>query len=140
MADTPRIWQILQALQLRLQDITVANGFRTDAGADVRLERTQETPDGAYLTLYSGSKLRPDGASKNEREFSLVVEAVVPVALTNAHQLIVAITEDIEDALDAYLQQPFALPLSFSESVYLDAPDGLPAMASQTMFSTRYRR
>lgn len=141
MADTPRGWAILQTLQARLQTVTVANGYRTDLGMDVRLERNQQTPIEPYVVIYSGAKVRPDDArTKGEREFTMIVEAHVPTALTDAHRKVVDITEDIEDALDAYLQQPLALPLDFIEAAYLDAPDGLPVMASQSLFATRYRR
>lgn len=141
MASTPRTWAILQTLQARLQEVSVANGYRTDAGLDVRLERSEEVAAVPFLVLYSGSNVWPDDArTRGEREFTLIVEAHVPVALADAHERVVAITEDIEDALTDYLQQPLALPLSFEESLFLDTPAGLPVMVSQTMFTTRYRR
>jgi hypothetical protein len=139
MADTPRSWAILQALQTRLQTITVAGGYRTDAGADVRLEPSQ-LGAGARITLYSGGTAATDPANRAEREFTLVAEAVVPTDLDDAHALVVAIAEDIEQALDAYAPMPNALPLRFQESLILDRPEGMPAMAVQLMFTTRYRR
>lgn len=140
MADTPRPWQIMEALQARLRQITVVGGYRTDAGADVRLERSEQTVDAEYITIYSASKVRPDDTRvATEREFTVIVEAVIPAGLFDAHRRVTDVTEDIEDALHAFLPMPNALPLSFREAVYLDAPDGLPVMASQSMFSTRYR-
>lgn len=140
MADKPRTWAILETLQARLQQIAVVNDYRTNAGADVRLEQSQlgEAP---RITLYSGSTTRPEDArATGEREFTLIVEAQVPVALGDAHELVVAIAEDIEQALDAFLPQPLALPLQFQESLFLDRPDGIAAMAAQLMFTTRFRR
>lgn len=140
MADTPRSWAILQALQARLQQISVSNGYRTEAGDDVRLEPSQ-LGGAPSITLYSAATTRPEDArSPGEREFTLIVEAQVPVALDDAHALVVAIAEDIEQALETYLPQPLALPLQFQESLYLDRPDGVAAMAAQVMFTTRYRR
>lgn len=141
MADTPRPWAIIQALQARLATITLANGYRTDAGADVRTERSEGVPAAPYLALCSGSKVRPDDSrTKGERELMVFVEAHVPVTLTDAHERVVAIAEDVEDALDDYLQQPMALPLAFQESIYLDTPEGLPVQVAQMIFTTRYRR
>lgn len=139
MADTPRPWAILQALQLRLQQISVAGGYRTDAGADVRLEPSQ-LEAGARITLYSGGTVATDPANRGEREFTLIAEAVVPTTIDDAHAQVVAIAEDIEQALDTFAPMPGALPLRFHESLILDRPDGVPAMAAQLMFTTRYRR
>lgn len=140
MAETARVWQVLEATQARLQTITVANGYRTDAGADVRLEPSA-LDAGTRITLYTASTVRPDDArAPGEREVTIIVEAQVPVDLDDAHQLVVAIAEDIEQALDTYLPQPAALPLRFLESLFLDRPDGVAAMAAQLMFSTRFRR
>lgn len=139
MADTPRTWAIMQALQARLQQIRVANGYRTDAGADVRLEKSQ-LGTGTRLTVYAGQVTRPDGTLRNEREFTVVVEGTVPVELDDAQQLIVALAEDVEDVLDPFVAMPNALPLTFHESLFLDCPEGMPAMAVQLMFGTRFRR
>jgi CTP:molybdopterin cytidylyltransferase MocA len=139
MADTPRTWSIMQALQARLQQILIANGYRTDAGADVRLEKSQLAP-APRLTLYAQQVTHPDGTLRNEREFTVIVEATVPVELDTAQELIVAIVEDIEDALDGFVAMPNALPLAFHESLFLDCPEGMPAMAAQLMFGTRFRR
>lgn len=140
MADTPRTWQILEATQARLQAITVAGGYRTDAGADVRLEPSAEALTAPRVTLYTASTVRPEGAQPSEREFTMVIEAAVPVANDNAHAQIVAIAEDIEQALDGLALMPGALPLRFQESLFLDRPDGMPAMAAQLMFGTGFRR
>lgn len=140
MAEVARPWQIMQALQARLQEISIAGGYRTDAGDDVRLE-PNALADAPRLTIYSASTLRPDDArTPGEREFTVIVEALVPVSFNDAHAQVVAIAEDVEQALDAYLPQPNALPLRFQESMYLDQPDGMPAMAAQLMFTTRFRR
>ena len=64
----------------------------------------------------------------------------MPVRIDNAQQRIVETIADIEDALDGYAQAPLALPLQFQESVLLDRPDGVAAMAAQVLFGTRYRR
>ena len=142
MAETPITWALLEALQTQLRNIRRTAGYRTDAGLDVRLEPAQFEADAApRITLYALTTVRPDDArGEGEREVTLVVEALVPVRLDNAQQRIVDTIADIEDALDGYTQAPLALPLQFQESVLLDRPDGLAAMAAQVLFGTRYRR
>lgn len=142
MADPARPWQILLATADRLRTISVANGYRTDVGADVRTEPSRFEPeDGPRITLYTGGVVRPDDArSRGEREFGFVVEALMPVALANAQELVTAAAEDIEDALLDPLPLPEALPLTFEESLFLERPDGVPCMAAQLMFRTRFRR
>jgi hypothetical protein len=142
MGDVPIPWAILELVQTRLGTVRKANGFRTDAGRDVRLEPAPFDPgDATRLTLYPLTTLYPDDArSAGERGYTFVVEALVPVKLDNAQQRIVDTIADIEDALDGFVQAPLALPLQFQESVLLDRPDGVAAMAGQVMFGTRYRR
>ena len=142
MAETPIPWAILELVQTRLGTVRKANGSRTDAGRDVRLEPAPFDPsDATRLTLYPLTTLYPDDArSTGERGYTFVVEALVPVRLDNAQQRIVETIADIEDALDGFVQAPLALPLQFQESVLLDRPDGIAAMAGQVLFGTRYRR
>lgn len=142
MADTPRPWAILGALQLRLQEIRIAGGYRTDAGVDVRLEAEQFLAgDADRIVLYAGNTVRPDDArAPGEREFTLIVEAYTSATAAGAQQQIVAMAEDIEQALDRFLPMPDALPLTFRESVFLERPDGVEAMVAQLLFDTRFRR
>ena len=142
MDETPIPWAILELVQTRLRTVRRANGSRTDAGRDVRLEPGAFDPnDAPRLTLYPLTSVFPDDArASSERGFTFVVEALVSVRIDNAQQRIVETIADIEDALDGYAQAPLALPLQFQESVLLDRPDGVAAMAAQVLFGTRYRR
>ena len=142
MVNAPIPWAILELVQTRLRTVRRANDYRTDAGRDVRLEPAPFDPnDAPRLTLYPLTSIVPDDArATGERGFTFVVEALVPVRLDKAQQRIVDTTADIEDALDGYTQAPLALPLQFQESVLLDRPDGIAAMAAQVLFGTRYRR
>lgn len=135
-------WQILLALQTQLQTILIANGYRTDAGADVRLEPSQfDSTDAPRLTLYSiGMVHDGDPRNRGERAFTLVIEGVVSAALENPHQTILNLSEDLEQALINYVPMPGALPLLFEETLILDRPDGLPAMVVQQRWMTRFRR
>lgn len=138
----PKKWQILQTLAERLRTIKTVNGFTTDAGDCVCLEARQMLDsDCPTITVFAGPANLPDNAgSRGEREFTVIIETSVPVSLETAQQQLILMMEDIETALDAYMQQPMALPLKFVEDVILDRPDGLPVMACQQLFVTRYRR
>ena len=142
MGETPTPWAILEVVQARLRTLRKAGGYRTDAGRDVRLEPAPFDPgDATRITLYPLTMLYPEDArSAREREFTFVVEALVPVRIDNAQQRIVETIADIEDALDGFAQAPLALPLQFQESMLLDRPDGVAAMAAQVLFGSRYRR
>lgn len=147
MADTPKPWQILQAVQTRLAGIMVANGYRTDAGANVLLEGVQDTADDvARLTLYSlgisrPAQDRPDGKG---RVFEFVIEATVPcvgaAGVVPAHQRAHEILADIEQAFDTYLQLPSALPAKLADVTFLDRPSGLDVVGLQVTCSVEYRR
>lgn len=141
MADAPITTQIRAALATRLSTILVANGYRSDAGLDVREEPSQFLADSQpRITVYPGAKGRPeDAGSKREREFSVVVEGMVPFTQGAPLTAIEAVEDDIELALSNYLQQPMALPLEWTETLFLERPDGVPAMAVQMMYVTRYR-
>lgn len=142
MAETPITWALLEALQTQLRNIRRTAGYRTDAGLDVRLEPAQFEADAApRITLYALTTVRPDDAhGEGEREVTLVVEALVPVRFDDAQQRIVETMADIEQALDGLRLLTLALPLRFAESVILDRPDGVPAMAAQQLFVTRFRQ
>jgi hypothetical protein len=141
LAQTPIAWALLEALQTTLRTVRKANGFRTDAGRDVRLEPAPfEIEAAPRITLYALTTVRPDDArGEGEREATLVVESLVPVRIDNAQQRIVETMADIEHALDGLRLPTLALPLRFGESVILDRPDGVPAMAAQQLFVTRFR-
>lgn len=141
MAEVARDWAILQNLQARLQEISIANGYRTDIGTDVALERSRTPLVAPMITLYAGGRVYPqDAQTRREREFTLVVEIRVPVSLVAPNEMAAAADADVEQALDEYLPQPLALPLVFEESLTLEQPDGVPELVVQQMYSTRYRR
>jgi hypothetical protein len=76
----------------------------------------------------------------SERELTVIIEGQLPVSLANAHGLIEALADDIERSLDGFKPPAAALPMKFSETVFLEKPDGLPVMACQSMFETGFRR
>ena len=150
---TPKPWTILLALQTRLAGISVANGYRTDIGANVELENTQDpTSTAEGITLYSmglvkANDPRNQNTSIKYRDFTLVIEAATPITIAAsvlpAHQRMHEIVEDIEQAFDTPLYFPGsakALPAEFSDAVFLERPQGLPIVLAQYLMTTRYRR
>lgn len=141
MADTPRTWQILEVLKARLASITIANGYRTDAGLDVRDEASETLPTAPFIVVALAHNVRPDtGRHPTERVPTYVVEVHVPTNILDAYRYQHDSAADIEQALDTYLQLPNALPLEFAECVFLSRPEGLPVVVTQTTLTSRYRR
>jgi hypothetical protein len=148
---TPKPWAILQAIETALQQISTANGYRTDIGATVSLEKVQNPADVAEgITLYSDALTRPDEPDNRNtriktREFELIIEAAVPVTMASgvvpAHQRMHDIIEDIEQAFAAGVPStPGAIPAEFREVIFADRPQGLAAVVAQYIMVAKYRR
>jgi hypothetical protein len=141
MAEPAITRTILAGIAAQLATISVANGYHTEAGADVRLEESQSPCTAPFVSVFSASLVRGDDSRVTaEREFTVIVEGQLPVTLSNARELIDLMTDDVERCLDGFRSPAAALPMQFLESITLDRPDGLPVMALQAMFSTRFRR
>lgn len=144
MADAPTK-AILEALAGALRTITVANGYRTDLGLDVRTERTESgLPAEPRCTVAVTGKAKvPNGQQRPSKGRSVrgVIEFEVPASFTNAMAQVLAAEEDIDRLLtDVYTQMPDALPVEFDETIFLDRPEGFPVIAAEVHWSTGYRR
>lgn len=141
MAEPALTRQILLGLQSRLQTVRIAAGYHTDAGLDVRVEESQGACTAPFLSLWTASVVRSDdGRVASERELTVIIEGQLPVLMTNAHERLELMADDIERSLDGFRPPAATLPMQFRETVFLDRPDGLPVMACQCLFATRYRR
>lgn len=141
MAEPARTRVILEGTRDRLQTILVAGGFHTDAGSDVRLEESQGPCSAPFLSVWTAAVIKPDDArASGEREQTLIVEGQVPTSMADARERNELMADDIERCLEGFSPPGSALALSFSETVFLDRPDGLAIVACQCMFSTRFRR
>lgn len=142
MAEQAAPTAIREAIAARLREISTANGYRTDAGADVRTEPSQfAIEDGPRITVWPATRHLPDDfKSWGERSMRVVVEAQVSVERETQLAELEAVEADIEDALDEYVLPSNSLPMRFVESVTLDRPEGMPSVCAQVMFATRYRR
>jgi len=93
-------WQAVQSVAARLPLITIANGFRTNAGNSVLVEQLQADPGrgpverlSVYLDRVSRSADTLDGGT--EWTVQIVVEADVPSTRRDAQQRAHAVMADV---------------------------------------------
>ncbi|MGO1003285.1 hypothetical protein [Lysobacter sp. CA196] len=142
MANPAPSWTLLHRVAERLAEIRIARDYRTDIGTAVALEPAQHPVDEVVgLTLAAlGIQLDPSKPQGQHRLLQALAEATVPASLVDAHARSHAIAADIEDALDAWIPLPNALPVQVEDIVFLDRPEGLPVVAVQVALTIRYRR
>lgn len=94
-------WQAVQAVAARLPQITVANGYRTDAGNSVLTEQLQADPGRGpveRLSVYLDRAARtPSTFEGDDWTLQLVVEADVPSTRADAQQRAHAVMADVFD-------------------------------------------
>ncbi|WP_363798394.1 hypothetical protein ABU614_01030 [Lysobacter firmicutimachus] len=142
MAEPTPTWALLERIAARLADIRTDGGYRTDIGSAVALEPVQHAePDVPGLTLAAlGVQRDTQKPHGQHRLLQAMVEATLPAHLHDAHARAHAIAADVEDALDAWIPLPQALPLQVEDIVFLDRPEGLAVVAVQVTLTVRYRR
>lgn len=142
MADVP-VLDIVKALAKVLEGITIATGYNTDTGLNVRTERRQVgLPDAPVCTVACTSKVRGgDGKTRPDvgRMLRGVIEIEVPASYADALERVYTADEDIDRCLRAYHQMPDALPVTYDETIFLDRPEGMPVCAAEIHWSTAYR-
>lgn len=144
MAEVP-VQAIVSALADALAGITVAGGYNTDLGLNVRTERTETgLPTAPRCTVACTNKMRTEDGGQSRasgsRTLRGVIEFEVPASYANALGAVYAADEDIDRRLRRYHQMPDALPVQYEETVFLDRPDGMPVVAAEIHWSTGYRR
>lgn len=146
MAD-PRAWQLIAAVQARLQGITVAAGYRTDIGTDVAVEFKQRDDAGEHIDIFTTDiKKGPgDNSTRRVRTLQLSIEPSVPITIgsdgsSNAHQRMHQIIGDIEDALVApdAVSINGALDVRVSDIMVEDDPVGLQVIAAAVLVDVDY--
>jgi len=98
-------WQAVQAVAIRLPQITVANGYRTNAGNSVLTEQVQADPGRGQverLSVYLDRAARaPSTLQAGDWTFQIIVEADVPSTRSNAQQRAHAVMADVFDLFPA---------------------------------------
>jgi hypothetical protein len=142
MAEPAPSWTALQQIARRLEHIRLDDGYRTDMGAAVALEPAQYPDEHALgLTLTSLAIVRDEQQPMGRyRVLRALVEATIPVTLADAQARAHAVAADLEEALEAPLPLPGALPLRLEDIVILERPEGLPVIAVQLIVNVRYHR
>ena len=102
MAEPSVAWQAVQAVAERLPLITVANGYRTDAGNSVLVEQVQADPGRGpveRLSVYLDRAARTPSTLHEGEDWTLqlVVEADVPSTRADAQQRAHAVMADVFD-------------------------------------------
>lgn len=99
----PTTWQLLGDVEACLQRITVANGFRTDAGLAVTREpsRVPES-ESAVIGLALGRLEPPDqpGLARTHRKASIAIVGKIAVDSTNDQARLHDLLDDITRAID----------------------------------------
>jgi hypothetical protein len=145
MAEARAI-EIVDQLRRELQRVTVANGFHTDFGADVRTELADTPiPAGPRCTVVVLGMRAGDADA-------VAVEGVIEIALPTSHTAAMATiyrgADDIERLLAEMPQRQLAgevassdalLPL-YAGTAFLPRPEGMPFIAAEITFTTGYRR
>lgn len=144
MANTPAL-DIVEALAEALRGITVASGYHTDLGANVRTERSETgIPSSQRCTVAITSKHRGNSGQQRPgpgRALRGVIEIEVPASYENAMAVALRAEEDVDRLLtDRYSQMPGALPVQWEEAVFLDRPEGIPVVAVEIHWATGFRR
>ncbi|ALN78594.1 hypothetical protein [Lysobacter antibioticus] len=142
MANSAPSWALLQRIAERLTTIRIDSGYRTEVGMAVALEPAQHPDESVVgLTLASlGIQRDTHQPHGRHRLLRALVEATLPATLADAHLRSHDIAADIEDALEAWIPLPNALPVQVEDIVFLDRPEGLPVVAVQVALTIRYRR
>lgn len=96
-----RSWDAIQAIKVQLQQITIANGYRTGIGALVLDEQPEQDTTDKFIYVDAASISVPggEGISKFARAMDVAVLASIPSDYTNANAHKHLIAADIEQAL-----------------------------------------
>lgn len=139
-------WQTLQAVATVLSGITVANGFRTDAGLKVDVEQLQqESGSGSRISLWLDvMNLTPgDLTTGREIELQLTAQAEVPADISDAQAKAHAAVADIIDAIPVTgLSLPFSgikADVQSQAAQFLVRPDGASSTIGQVRLVARLR-
>lgn len=141
----PISYQILSAAQSALQAISIAAGYFTDAGTDVKLEVPQE-PDGGdvFLVVRAGGFERPTDAAvgKVARVMLIQISAFIPAGMTTAELTLNKILDDIDGAMSiqqALYPERCSFP-QFVRAQRIAPAEGLPWVGAHVIYSTTVRR
>lgn len=145
MAEARAI-EVVEQLRQELQRVTVANGFHTDFGADVRTELAETPiPSGPRCTVVVLGMRAGDGGG-------VAVEGLIEIAVPTSHTAAMATiyrgADDIERLLAELPERQLAGSVAASQALlplyagtsFLPRPEGMPFIAAEITFTTGYRR
>lgn len=94
-------WDVISAIKTALEDITVANGYQTNAGAAVSLERLDVQDDATSMLVTMEDLVANSDLTLSQRQRSMTVriEAAAPANDTTAMETAHKLLDDMERAL-----------------------------------------
>lgn len=124
----PLTWLVLQHLNAMIQQITVANGYRTDIGANLVVnDRSQIPEEQAPFTLIVGTDTQFDDARAGNRtqgsDMDIVIEVSLPYGTENAELIAHRARADIIAASAGFLR---GAPAGFNRLTLASARIGTP--------------
>lgn len=144
MAD-PITWRILQTLGGRLQRITKAAGYHTDAGNQVQYEHREFSEDDTFPQIVVVLEEAPIdtsvGSSAYGSTLTVVAEAYVHVSLSDAQYLAHGVMEDISRAWAGMTRDELQDVTRFEltgERTILQRPEGLAYVVVQVRAQALY--
>lgn len=127
-----------------VQQVRVANGYRTDAGANVVTETASAGVDESkLLTGVFLADLQPVQTTKQRRDwqFDIAIEARIPARSDSAEATLIAVLEDLVHCIPTATRtaDDNLASLELSATNITRQPDGIPyIVASVTLRATCY--
>jgi len=146
MADLPKpqSWLAVQAMVACMQQIRSADGYRTDAGANVTDEPAQVPDDGTpiVLAVVLDTRSRPTdpGAPRTAKSASIALLVKLSCGITDAQQVLHEVLDDIDKAIDG---KAIAFPENityprFASSQQIPAADGVNWIGAEIRYDCTY--
>lgn len=134
---TPVTWQVVDAVRTQLTTLTTANGYRTNIGNSVSMERAQAVEsDAPFAAVLMPNWDFSDAALANSmRRCTVLVQVTVPATYTSAQEEAHKAAEDVFEVFPIHervaLSGGSECQVVPSSVEILDRPDGIEATVAQ---------
>lgn len=136
-STTPVTWQVLDAIRTQITTLTTGNGYRTNIGNSVSLERAQAVESDAPFAavLMPNWDFSDVALGNNMRRCTVIVQITVPATYANAQQEAHKAAEDVFEVFPITeriaLASGYECQVTPSAVEILDRPDGIEATVAQ---------
>lgn len=139
------IWTLLEAMQDTLQDVTTANGYNTDIGADVQLELPQfdaelESTFGRMVLAIDGEIAVSNASTRQRRrDFQVVAEVLLSADETDAQEKANEALQDLLDVIPSVVRYELSATAAADVQVLGQTistrPEGMPCIEVRVVYS-----